>query len=130
MVSNLNLKYQNVSRKFKVINVVNQVLPTNDVIFCRDLFVHLSNKDIRKSLNNIVLSDSKYLFTTTFTRDERNKDLPIFKRGVKWRTLNLELPPWNFPKPNYLLNENCTEGNGAYGDKSIGIWEIKDIPLN
>jgi hypothetical protein len=129
MVIKLSLEYQNVSRKFKVINVVYEVLPTNDVIFCRDLFVHLSNKNIKKSLNNIVLSDSKYLFTTTFTRDEPNKDLPIFKRGVKWRTINLELPPWNFPEPNYLLNENCTEGNGAYTDKSIGIWEIKNIPL-
>jgi hypothetical protein len=130
MVSKLNLEYQNVRRKFKVINVVNEVLPTNDAIFCRDLFVHLSNKNIKKSLNNIVLSGSKYLFTTTFTRDEPNKDLPIFKRGVKWRAINLELPPWNFPKPNYLLNENCTEGNGAYADKSIAIWEIRDLMLN
>jgi len=130
MVIKLSLEYQNTSRKFKVINLVSEVPPINDVIFCRDLFVHLSNKDIKQCLNNIVLSDSKYLFTTTFTRDERNKDLPVFKRGVKWRTINLELPPWNFPKPKYLLNENCTEVDGAYSDKSIGIWEIKDIPLN
>jgi hypothetical protein len=130
MVTKLSLEYQNSSRKFKVINLVSEVPPINDVIFCRDLFVHLSNKNIKKSLNNIVLSDSKYLFTTTFTRVERNKDLPIFRRGVKWRTLNLELPPWNFPKPIYLVNENCTEGNGAYADKSIAVWEIKNIPLN
>lgn len=130
MVIKLNLEYQNASRKFKVINLVSEVPSINDVIFCRDLFVHLSNKDIKKCLNNIVLSGSKYLFTTTFTRDERNKDLSVFKRGVKWRTINLELPPWNFPKPKYLLNENCTEGNGAYAGKSIAIWEIKDLMLN
>jgi len=27
-----------------------------------------------------------------------------------------------------LLNENCTEGDGAFGDKSLGLWRVDDIP--
>jgi hypothetical protein len=37
-----------------------------------------------------------------------------------WRTLNFQLPPFNFPPPLHLLNENCTEAGGKFFDKSLG----------
>ena len=129
MILALNSKYQNSTRKFQVINIVKQVPDKFDAIFCRDLFVHLSDKDIRRALRNIKSSGSTYLFTTTFTRPHANKKLPLLKRGVKWRMINLELPPWKFPEPLHILNENCTEVNGEYKDKSIGIWEVSKIKL-
>jgi hypothetical protein len=91
------------------------------------LFVHLSNKDIATSLKNIKASNSTYLATTTFLRREPNKDLPIISRGIAWRTLNLQIPPFNFPEPLEVIDEKCTEGNGIYSDKAIAIWKIKDL---
>ena len=129
MVQGLNFNYQSSTRKFQVIDIVRQAPDKYDAIFCRDLFVHLSDKDILRALRNIKLSGSTYLFTTTFTRSSANKKLPLLKRGVKWRTINLELPPWNFPKPLHILNENCTEMNGEYKDKSIGVWEVSKIKI-
>ena len=129
MIHGLSSKYQSSTRKFQVIDIARQVPDKYDAIFCRDLFVHLSDKDIIRALRNIKSSGSTYLFTTTFTRLSANKKLPMLKRGVKWRTINLELPPWNFPKPLHTLNENCTEMNGEYMDKSIGVWEVSKIKI-
>jgi hypothetical protein len=114
-------------KQFREINICKDSLPQVDLIFCRDLFVHLSYKDIRRALQNIRKSGSSYLATTTFTSRSENRDLPIFTRGIAWRTLNLEISPFNLPAPKYLHEEKCTEGNGLYSDKAIGIWKISDI---
>ena len=88
MIHGLSFKYHSTTRKFQVIDIVRQVPDKYDAIFCRDLFVHLSDKDIIRALCNIQSSGSTYLFTTTFTRSSANKKLPLLKRGVKWRTIN------------------------------------------
>jgi hypothetical protein len=111
-----------------VLNIVQDQLPKVDLIFCRDLFVHLSNKDIKLAIRNIKSSGAQYLATTTFTDRPTNRDLPIFTRGVAWRTLNLQLAPFNFPQPNILIDEKCTEDGGAFSDKAIGVWEVSEIP--
>ena len=115
------------TKKFQQINLCKDSLPQVDLIFCRDLFVHLSYKDIKSAIARIRESGSKYLATTTFVKREKNHDLPIFTRGIAWRTINLEISPFNFPAPIHLFEENCTEGNGRFADKAIAIWKISDI---
>jgi hypothetical protein len=44
-----------------------------------------------------------------------------------WRPLNLERPPFNFPPPAELLAEGCTEAEGRFLDKCLGLWAIKDL---
>jgi hypothetical protein len=53
----------------------------------------------------------------------RNTDI---KTG-DWRPLNLEIEPFNFPKPNLLLSEYRYKGKMAYTDKSLGLWELDTI---
>lgn len=109
---------------FLNLDITSQTIPTVDLIFTRDCLVHLSFANIYKVIRNYRKSQSKYLLTTTFTRTSPNKD--IFDGD--WRTLNLELAPFFFPKPILLINENCTEGEGHYEDKCLGLWEIKSLP--
>jgi len=115
-------------KDFQTLNIVQDKLPKVDLIFCRDLFVHLSNKDIESTIRNVKSSGVQYLATTTFTNRLSNQDLPIITRGVAWRTLNLEMSPFNFPKPLILIDEKCTEGDGAFSDKAIGVWKISNLP--
>jgi len=124
----LQLQTRFPDRNFQRINVVKDSIPKVDLIFCRDLFVHLSNRAIRSSIKNIKDSGSLYLATTTFSNRLKNQDLPFLSRSVAWRTINLELSPFNFSPPVQLINEKCTESNGDYSDKSIGIWKISDLP--
>ncbi len=94
-----------------------------DLVFCRDCLVHLSFEDIGRALENIRKSNSGYLLTTTFTRQAANTD--IHTGG--WRPLNLQAPPFNFPEPIHLLDEKCTEKDGAFADKCLGLWEVERI---
>jgi hypothetical protein len=107
-------KYGSAFKNFIVLDLSREVPPKVDLIFCRDLFVHLSTRDIKSALQNISKSKSTYLAMT---------------RGVGWRPINFQLEPWVFQDPLYLINEKCSEENGLWGDKSIGVWRISDLPI-
>lgn len=116
-------KYAKEHITFLQLDLLKDDISAYDMIFCRDCLVHLSFDDIHKAIENIKKSGSKYLMTTTFPEQEVNED--IITGG--WRPLNLEKTPFNFPKPLYVLNEKCTEMNGAFADKSLGVWEIVNL---
>ncbi len=116
-------KYQNLLRKFKVIDITKDKLPQVDIIFCRDGLVHLSNKKIFLALRNFKDSLSKYLLTTTFTSHPKNRN--IITGG--WRPLNFQLKPFYFPKPISIINEKCDLEGGKYVDKCLGLWKLEDI---
>jgi hypothetical protein len=93
------------------------------LILCRDLLVHLKNQQIIKTLKNFKKSGSKYLLTTSFKNTTINNDNGII--GF-WRTINLELPPFNLINPIDEIFENCKEGNGKYNDKHLLLYQINE----
>ena len=114
------------STTFKCLNLVEDKLPKVDMVFCRDCLVHLNFEDINKVIDNFKKSESMYLLTTTFTKRTKNKNL----MGADiWRPLNLQLPPFNFPKPLMLIDEMCTEYYGQFADKHLGLWLLSEIQL-
>jgi hypothetical protein len=118
-----NLKYANQNISFRCINLVLDNIPTVDLIFCRDCLVHLSLIDIFKAITNIRDSRSRYLVTTTYSCTDRiNEDIIT----GDWRPINLQSPPFGFPPPVILIDEQCTEKGSS--DKCLGVWNISDIP--
>ena len=109
--------------RFHKLDLISDKLPKVDLVFCRDCLVHLSFEDIFRALYNLCNSQSKYLLTTTFTERTHNHDIAT----GRWRTLNLELAPFVLPRPLKSIREGCTEGTGAYSDKTLGLWRIVDI---
>lgn len=124
LITKNNNLYPNDNVTFKVINLVEDMLPKADLLMSRDCLVHLSYENIFKAINNIKSSSCTYLLATTFTDRTINFDTI----NGHWRTLNLEIAPFNFPKPLVLITENCTEKNGRYKDKSLGLWKISELP--
>ncbi|MDO8704111.1 MAG: class I SAM-dependent methyltransferase [Sulfuricaulis sp.] len=116
-------KYERENVQFQHLNLIEDKIRKVDLILCRDCLVHLSFDDAFLALRNICDSQSTHLLTTTFTTRMENHD--IFTG--QWRTLNLEIAPFNLPKPLRIINEDCTEGNSVYSDKSLGLWNIEDI---
>ena len=108
---------------FYVKNIAADSLPISDLILCRDCLVHLSFSDSIKIIQNFKNSGSKYLLTTSFSDRSQNIDLG----RTFWRPLNMTLPPFNFPPPIELINENCTEGNNLYNDKSLALWKLDSL---
>jgi SAM-dependent methyltransferase len=110
--------------RFDLLDIQSSPLPTADLLFCRDCFVHFSYKDILKAINNIKKSQCKYMLTTTFP-GRKNRNIIT---GA-WFPIDLQKFPFYFPEPVEIIEEDCTEYNHAYIDKSIALWEIKRISI-
>lgn len=117
-------RYGRDDRQFLVLDITRSHLPAADLLLCRDCLVHLSYADIANALANIRRSEITYLLTTTFTAE------PDFQDVVTgdWRPINLEAAPFSFPTPVELLLEGCTEQGGAFADKALGLWRVRDLP--
>lgn len=123
MIHSNNLKYGNSRIKFRKIDIVSNKVPKGDVVLCRDCLIHLSFADGLKAIENIRNSGTGYLLSTTFPNISVNKNSPTGPHG---REINLQLPPYNFPKPLLLINE----GVPKCPDKNLGLWKIKDLIKN
>ncbi|MFG1931675.1 class I SAM-dependent methyltransferase [Mycobacterium sp. NPDC048908] len=115
--------YGNPHVTFRRMNMLEDPLPEVDLVLCRDCLVHFSYRDVEAALRNICDSGSTYLLTTTFTERRRNHDIAT----GQFRPLNLEAQPLSLPAPILVINEGCTEGDGKYQDKSLGLWSVSDI---
>jgi len=118
-------KYGNHIRQFRILDITKDELPRSDIILCRDCLVHFPFKKIVAALRNFKRSDSSYLLTTTFPQRDENRDILT----GHWRPINLELPPFDFPKPIKMINEKYTGEGGKASDKSLGFWKLEDIPF-
>lgn len=107
---------------FERLDIVTGPLPQADLILCRDCLVHLNFADGLAALDQFRKSGAKWLLTTTFTERDANADL---HEGDIWRPLNLEKPPYNLPKAERYINEGCTEDEGRFADKSLGLWRLR-----
>lgn len=119
-------KYGNEYREFMIANITIDDLPQADIVLCRDCLVHLPFPDIISAIKNFKKSGSRYLLTTTFTDvniNIRNKDTII----GGWRPINLELYPFNLPKPIKVIRETRGNIRGVPYDKSLGLWKLEDI---
>jgi glycosyltransferase involved in cell wall biosynthesis len=115
---------------FQKVNLVEDQLPQADLVFSRDCLVHLNYTDAKRIIANFKKSGAKYLLTTTFTNRDKNTDLiDALGNDLFWRTLNMQIAPFNFPSPLELINEGCTEGDGLFRDKCLGLWLLEDIKV-
>lgn len=116
-------RYASGTVEFLLMDILNDQLRDVDLIICRDCLVHLSNKQINKSLRNICSTSSKYLLTTGFTDTLRNRDIA----HGEWRPINLSVAPFGLPQPLEIVNEELTAYGGLHSDKSLMLWEIASI---
>lgn len=125
MIARNQQVYGSQTVEFRNLDITVDSLPEVDLIFCRDALVHFSYHDIFAVVANFKASKSRYLLTTTFTERQSNRDIIT----GDWRTINLQIPPFNFPEPIDLINENCQEVGGNFSDKSMALWKLEDIKL-
>ena len=123
LIGPLQAAFTDNQHEFRVLDLTRDALPPADLLLCRDCLVHLSYADIRRALANVVQDGVLYLLTTTFPGAAANEDIVT----GDWRVLDLEQPPFGFPRPLELLTEGCTEGGGRFADKSLGLWRVADL---
>lgn len=116
-------RYARPGREFRELDLLTSPLPAADLLLCRDCLVHLSFSDVARAVSNIRASGIPYLLTTTFPLQQVNDDI----RTGDWRPLNLEAAPFCWPRPDEILVEECTEGDGLFADKSLGLWRVREL---
>ncbi|RZK26394.1 MAG: hypothetical protein EOO43_02965 [Flavobacterium sp.] len=110
------------------IDLSHTVPPYCDLILTRDCFIHLSYRNIISILSNYKKAKIKFLLVSTNTYDTRiNTDVDGF--FIQGRMVNLQRFPFYFKRPIELINEGCTEDDGIYADKSLGLWKLSELSL-
>ena len=123
LVRRLQEKHGGPQHRFERLDLIKDELPRADLVFCRDALVHFSYRYIFEALRNIARSQPAYVLLTTFPQTQTNVDIAT----GQWRPLNLELAPFGFPRPLEMFNERCTQEQGAWRDKSLGLWRGSDV---
>jgi 2-polyprenyl-3-methyl-5-hydroxy-6-metoxy-1,4-benzoquinol methylase len=118
IVNNNNRRYSSTNITFKTMDATVDDIGYYDLIFCRDMLVHLSYKEIFCVLKNVKFGGSKYLMFTTFDIQVENKDTVT----PKWRPLNFQLAPFNFPHPVATIKEKPK-------GKLLALYAIESINL-
>lgn len=109
--------YGRENREFITADISAGRLPRADLILCREGLIHLSFSRIDRVLSNFRNSGALYLLCTTHTAIQENID--CYDGG--WRSLNLQLPPFNFPTPVELIVEDADAG------KCLGVWQLSNL---
>ena len=103
---------------FQFGNIVTDILPSADAVFCRDCLVHLPFESVLKVRDLWRAAGFRFMIATTFVKKTTNTDIPI----GGWRPLNMEIAPFNWTNPIKLIIEEWTEPD--YTDKAIGVWAL------
>jgi len=123
IIYNNKINFSSKTKHFIEMNIIEDELPTVELIFVRDCLVHLETQQVIKALKNVAKSKSIYFASTTFPKVTENKE-PIEKD--RWRPINLLLPPFSLPSAIKYLDDS-SEIIISDTDKKIGIWKINDL---
>ena len=115
MIEENKSTYPNVD--FVKIDVVNDTLPTVDLLFCRDLLIHLPCESIKKIFRNVLASNIKYVLVSSCV-NEHNNDIDHGQH----REVNLERSPFLFPSPLYTIDDTC-----RHVVRNMLLWDAEQI---
>ncbi len=118
LISDNTRKFGSQRVRFQCADMLKDRLPAVDLILCRDCLFHYPNKSILFAVRNLKESGSRYIFTTTFPDLTENRELETTGR---FRRINLQKPPFDFPKPLFLFDERQDNG------KWLGLWPLSDL---
>jgi len=104
---------------FTVLDAVEGPIPQGfDLVMCREVLFHLSNDDSRKLVRNILDSGPRFLMVTTDQRVTDNLDI----ESGEFRSVNMQIAPFDFPKPLRYIEDSCISQSRA-----MGVWKIVDL---
>jgi|GEM_PF-3262270 len=116
--------------KFERADVRTVAWPQIDLVLCRDLLIHLQHADVLRLLAALKRSGSAYLMTTSYPDMTENRDFTPHQKRFEYtrerrpsRKINLELPPFELPRPLAVVRENESE---ACQGRIVGLWRLAD----
>ena len=112
------LRMSAASTQFIVLDVVEDVIPPTDLLFCRHLMFHLTPEHNLRVLRAMERSGARYLLASTYLRTKVNTKPYVLIQG---HHINLLEPPYCLRDPIRIYGED-------HDDMYMGLWELN--PLN
>ena len=100
--------------QFTMLDSTQQVMNQADLIFCKDLILHLKSIDIAATLRNFKLSGSRFLLISNNAGTE-NQELEATEPGAH-RNVNLTAAPYELPAP-------------IWSTQYMALWSLDAIDL-
>jgi len=113
-------KYARSNIRFLQADLTKDLLPSADLILCRDCWVHLSYQDISAMLENFRRTGANWLLVSDTPSAESNVNKLT---GIGWRHINLSLPPFCFPPP-----EERRKDHYDFEPIQISLWRLSILP--
>jgi SAM-dependent methyltransferase len=112
-------KYSNADRSFVHWDMaVSTPNVSAELVLIREVLFHLSLKDGLSVIRNSIDTGCRYIMITNDTSTRFNSDID----SGDFRPLNLNIPPFNFPEPAFVI-----EDDGVYPGRQIGMWPTEII---
>ena len=114
IIINNSIKYRNY---FQILDIVDEPLPSCDLMLCRDCLGHFQKQDTLRVVENVKKHDIKY-FAATHFEDSTNIEITT----GNWYPINMRefLGP-----PLRILNEYREDDTIIKNDKCTAIWKLK-----
>ena len=119
LVNENRRKYGDALTDFLFFDISNSTFPSVDLWICRDCMFHLPTRDVKAALENFSQSGVDYILATSHIDTKENIDLP----RTGFRMLNLELPPYNLPTPEYSIDDWIP----GFPRRIMGLWRREDV---
>lgn len=111
-------QFEDQSRKFLFLDGTTDELPDADFVMIREVLFHLSFRDIRRMIENVLSKQRKFLIMTSDRQTLFNSNIPT----GDFRLLNLEAWPIGFPAPIRVIEDSMISPN-----RIIGVWDAKQL---
>ncbi len=122
LVESNKTKYETNRIKFKQIDLTIDLIPTTDLMICRDCLFHLSYEDTKLVLTNFVQSNTPYLLTTTYHNNISFKNKNI--TTGHFRMIDLFSPPYNFSREVLFKIDDWVAPESP---RSICLWSREQV---
>jgi hypothetical protein len=119
LIEGVENRYGGPGRRFRLLNIINDPLPSADLWMCRDVLFHLPERDILTILRRFARSDIPYLLTSTYTLPSQNGDVNV----GGFRCVNLQLAPFRLPRPSLYIDDFIVPWPPRY----LALWSRQQV---
>lgn len=106
---------------FLCLDACRDPLPPADLIFCRDMVIHLPNELIGRFLRNVAKSSAKWLLCTRYLGPIGPREVNVDIEVGEFRAVDLCEPPFGLPAPLAMFPEFFHKW------KTLGLWSIDEV---
>jgi SAM-dependent methyltransferase len=106
---------------FYCVDACHDPLPHADLIFCRDMIIHLPNELIGRFIRNVARSSAEWLICTRFLGPIGPRDVNADIEIGEFRAVDLCEPPFGLPAPLAMFPEFFHKW------KTLGLWRVDEV---